>query len=137
MVGASPESDNLIDILIDQGHRVALIESNEDQARHILKKHKNIDVFQASISQGDILEEARAETADAIVAATGDDSANLMAMFLGREYGIETLVSIINEPKHHSMFERLGVKVLANPAAIIAQQLYRLIEKSRSEAKKG
>lgn len=132
VIGATPEGASLIDILIERGHQVALIEANEERARQVLKQH-DVDVFQASISDGNILDEARAGAADVIVAATEDDSANLMAMFLGKEYGIEALISVINEPKHQPMFERLGVIVLANPASIIARQLYRLIEKSEAD----
>ncbi|MBE9129830.1 MULTISPECIES: potassium channel family protein [unclassified Coleofasciculus] len=124
ILGAAPEGSSLIDLAIEDGHEVALIEKNEEQARAVLQKH-DIKVFNADISDGEILEEANIQRADALIATTSDDSVNLMAMFLGKEYGINTLISMVNERTHQKMFERLGVKVLVNPELIIAKQLYR------------
>ncbi len=62
-----------------------------------------------------------------LVATTDDDSANLMAMVLGVQNGIRTLVSVVNERSHRVLFERLGVHVLVDPEIIVAQHLYGLI----------
>lgn len=127
VIGAGPEGSSLIDLAIADGHEVALIESNEEQARSILQKH-DIPIFQVNIADGGILEEAGAHRADALIATTHDDSANMMAMFLGKEKGIKTLVSLVNEQEHRSLFERIGVQVLVNPEVIIAKNLYRILQ---------
>ncbi|PSB17566.1 TrkA family potassium uptake protein [filamentous cyanobacterium CCP2] len=126
VVGASPEGSSFIELALDNGHRLALIEPDEAKARSVLQKH-DIEVFQANIATGGILDEAQAHQADAILAATNDDSANLMAMFLGQQYHIKTLISMVNESQHRSLFEKLGVEVLVNPEAIVAKHLYRML----------
>ncbi len=127
VVGAGPEASSLVKLALQDGHEVAVIEKNEERAQNILEKYE-IQVFHADIAQGGILDEANAGKADALIATTGDDSANLMTMFLGREKGIKTLISMVNNQEHQAMFERLGVQVLANPAIIIANYLYKLFK---------
>lgn len=123
IVGAGPEGSSLIKLALKDGHKVAIIEKDEKRAQAVLQKY-DVQVFHANIAQGGILDEANADQADALIATTGDDSANLMTMFLGKERGIKKLISMINDRQHQAMFERLGVQVLVDPEVIIAQHLY-------------
>jgi trk system potassium uptake protein TrkA len=134
VVGASPEGESFIDLALDKGHRVALIEPNEERARAVLQKH-DIGVFHADIAMGGILDEAQANQAEAILAVTADDSTNLMAMVLGQQYQIKSLISMVNEAQHQAMFERLGVKVLVNPETIVAKHLHRMLTDHQAELK--
>ncbi|MDY7013235.1 MAG: NAD-binding protein [Cyanobacteriota bacterium] len=127
VVGAGKVAASLIEIARDRGYRVALIEKNGDRAREILQKH-DVEVYHADIARGGILEEAGVKRADAIVATTGDDSTNLMAMVLGKEYGVETLIAMVDESQHQAMFEHLGVRVLAKPEKIVANALLDFLE---------
>ncbi|RMF87621.1 MAG: TrkA family potassium uptake protein [Nitrospinota bacterium] len=123
IVGAGPVGSGLIELALQDGHNVVLIEANAKRAQEASQKY-DVMVLHADIAQGGILEEAGIEQADALVAATGDDSDNLMAMFLGVEYGVKTLISIVNDQRHRRLFERLGVHVLVDPEKIVAQHLY-------------
>jgi trk system potassium uptake protein TrkA len=133
VVGAEPEGIHLIDFAVQDGHRVSLIEADEDKARTVLKEH-DIQVFHGEISHEAILDEADAGDADAIAATTPDDAINLMAMMLGRQYGVKNLISIVRQTHHRSLFENLGVQILTNPAEIVAKQLYNLVQPDSKEA---
>jgi len=126
IVGAGLEGCSLAELALKNSHNVAIIEASEERARVALQKY-NIKVFHANIAEGGILDEAGADEADALIATTSDDSANLMAMFLGKERNIPTLVSMVNEKEHQAMFERLGVHVIVDPEIIIARHLYSLL----------
>ena len=126
VVGAGAEGKRLIDLAIKQGHRVSLIEQNEQNARAVLQEH-DIQVFHADIAAGGILDEADAKHADAIIATTHDDATNLMTMMLGQEYGIAMRVSLLNDANHKNLFEKLNVHVISDPATIVAQRLYSLV----------
>lgn len=117
----------LASIALENGHKVAIIEKDSNCAQKILQEF-DIQVFHSDISQGGILEEAEVERADVLVATTKDDSANLMAMFLGKKYGIKTLVSMVTNREHQPMFEEMGVNVLADPKKLIAEKLFSLIK---------
>lgn len=130
ILGAGPEGASLIELALKDGHEVALIEEDVERARRVLKSH-DINVFQGDIAKGNLLKEASAERADALIATTSDDSANLMAMFLGKEYEIKTLISMVNQSNHKSLFEHLGVQILTNPEMIIAKSLYHIVQHSK------
>ncbi|MEM8809557.1 MAG: NAD-binding protein [Cyanobacteria bacterium P01_G01_bin.38] len=125
VVGAGPEGIRFIDMAAAQ-HEVILIEKDEQRARKVLKEN-NIRVLRGDIAEDNILQEAEIDRADAIVATTHDDSTNLMAMVLAKEYGVKTCISLINQQSHSQMFERLGVHVVEDPAGIVARQLYQCV----------
>lgn len=126
IIGAGPVGASLVEIAVKDGHNVVLIEANAERARQASERF-DARVLHANVADGGILEEAGADKAAAIIATTSDDSANLMSMVLGRELKIETLVAVVNDPRHHNMFERLGVRVLVNPEAIVARHLYYIV----------
>ncbi len=126
IIGAGHVGANLAQMALDDGHEIALIEMNEQRAIAANERFDAV-VLHADIAQSSILSEAGADKADGLVATTGDDSANLMAMFLGTEHKIGTLISIVNDFGHKPLFERLGVKIFFDPDLLVAQQLYRMI----------
>lgn len=126
VLGAGPVGAALVQQALEGAHDVVLIEADESIAQEMAQRF-DASVLNASIAQGDILEEANAAEADALVATTDDDAANLMAMVLGREAGIETLVSVVNDAHHRRMFEGLGAHVLIDPEAIVANYLYGIL----------
>jgi len=126
IVGAGHVGSNLAQVALEDGHEVALIERDEERANAANEKFDAV-VLHADIAQSGILKEAGIERANGLVATTGDDSANLMAMFLGNEHKLATLISIVNDSGHTTLFERLGVKVFFDPDLLVAQQLYRMI----------
>ncbi len=127
VVGASAEGRRFIEIAIEQNHEIALIEKDEARAREVLKE-RDIRAFVSDISDDNVLSEAEVDRADAVVAATHDDAENLMAMVLAKEHEVKTCISLINQQSHASMFEKLGVQVISDPAGIVARQLYQYID---------
>ncbi|MEL6855539.1 MAG: NAD-binding protein [Cyanobacteria bacterium J06607_13] len=127
VLGAEVEGRRLIDIAVEQGHEVTLIEKDEEKARLVLKAH-SIRVLNGTIVDKDILKEATVNRAEAVIATTYDDAQNLMAMVLAKEYGIEQRISLLNQSSHAHIFEHLGIKVVNDPAAIIARQLFEFLD---------
>lgn len=115
IVGAGPEGSRLVELALKDGHRVSIIEKDEKRAQAVLQKY-NVRVFHAGIAEGGILDEADADTADGLVATTSDDSANLMAMFLGKERGIKTLMSMVND-RHHQAILLLSLAMVVGGAS--------------------
>lgn len=126
IVGMDSVGRSLVDLAVKDKHEVVVIEEQEYQAQAILQKY-DVRVLQADIAQAGIMDEAGADQADALIATTHSDTGNLMTMFLGREHKINTLISVVNEPEHQGLFERLGVQVLIDPELIIARYLYKLL----------
>lgn len=132
VVGGNGVGESLAEIALREGHDVTIVEPEAERAKR-LAQSLDARVLQASIAEGGILEEADAASADALVAATGDDPTNLMAMVLGLEAEVPTLVSIVNEASHRPLFERLGVHVLLDPEVIVARHLYGILRRPELE----
>lgn len=130
IVGASDVSKQLIAIIQEQGHRVAVIEKQEERAREIMQQF-DVRVFHADIAKGNILEEADVKNADAIIATTKDDSVNLMAMVLGKHHQVKKLITLLQETEHLTIFENLGVQVLSDPEKLVAQKLFSFIDSDK------
>ena len=126
IVGAGAVTKQLIVIAQEQGHKVSVIEKQEDRARDIMREF-DVRVFHADIAKGKILEEADVENANTIIATTKDDAVNLMAMMLGKYYQVKNLITMLQNKEHSTMFEKLGVQVLSDPEKLIAQKLYSFI----------
>lgn len=126
VVGGGPVGDSLVGLALKDGHNVVLVEADEATAEDCAQRHDAL-VLHASITEDDVFEEAGGSRADALIAATSDDAANLMAMVLGQEAGIDSLTSVVNHKSHTQLFERLGIRVMVDPEVLVAQHLLDLV----------
>jgi trk system potassium uptake protein TrkA len=126
VIGAGDIGSSLVELALKAGHDVVLIEPDKERAEHIAGTLDAL-VLNAAITENGIMEEAGADGADALIATTSDDSTNLMAMFLGQEYGIRRLTSVVNQAHHRRLFERLNVHVLVDPEVIVARHLLDMV----------
>lgn len=69
IVGAGAVTKQIIAIAQEQGHKLSVIEKQEQRARDIIQEF-DVRVFHADIAQGKILEEADVKNADTIIATT-------------------------------------------------------------------
>jgi trk system potassium uptake protein TrkA len=132
VVDGGPLGRTLIGLAVEREHDVTVIEPDKDTAESVAASH-DVRVLRGSIGDGGIMDEAEAAHADALVATTDDDSANLMAIVLGLEAGIGTLVAVVNDRHHRVLFERLGAHVLVDPDVIVAQHLWGMVARPEVE----
>lgn len=128
VVGAGPIGVAFLEQVLERGHDAVLIEPDATLAERMAARF-DIRVLHASIADGSIADEAGFDRADAVVATTNDDAANLMATFLGREKQVATLVSIVNDAEHRGLFERIDTHVLLDPEEIVARHLYDMLRR--------
>jgi len=132
IVGAGDTGNRLTEIALGDGHNVTLIEADQAHAEAAAERYDAL-VLNAGIADGNIIEESSMGKADAVVAATEDDSANLMAMLISLELEVPTRISVVNNHRHVNMFHRLGARVIEDPDLIVAQHLYRLVRSPEVE----
>jgi len=128
IVGAGAIGSNLIEIAVKERHNVAVIEREPRRAEEISRNY-DVRVVQADAATAEAIKEAQAERADALVATTRDDATNLMAIFLGKEQGIPSLVSVVNNKEHLVLFQELGATTMENPEEVVAEYLYNSIKR--------
>jgi trk/ktr system potassium uptake protein len=97
--------------LIRNGHTVLLVDREADGER--MAKVPDASWLQADACELEALSEAGLSDCDVVVAATGDDKANLVLSLLAKtEFGVPRTVARVNNPKNEWMFdEAWGVDV--------------------------
>jgi trk/ktr system potassium uptake protein len=114
IAGAGNVGQAIARSLLAAGHRVLLIES---QRRHFRPSQvPDADWMFADATELDTLNNAGIGMADVVIAATGDDQANLVfAMLCKREFGVHRVVARVNETVNRSLFTAdWGVDVAAS-----------------------
>lgn len=111
IAGAGSVGRSIARELISHGHEVTLVDRSTEAMR--IASVPQADWQLADACDIDALERAGAETCDVIVAATGDDKANLVISLLAKtEYGVPRTVARVNNPKSEWLFdETWGVDV--------------------------
>lgn len=121
VAGAGKVGRSVARELLDYGHKILLIErerSNFDP--HAVP---GADWLNADACELETLEEAGIETCDVVVAATGDDKANLVVGLLAKtEFGVPRVVARINDIRNQSLFgPAWGIDVaVSTPGAMVA-----------------
>ncbi len=111
IAGAGNVGRSIASELLENGHEVLLIER---EARAIKKKSVvGASWVHADACELSALEDARLQDCDVVIAATGDDKANLVVSLLAKtEFGVRRVVARVNHPKNEWLFnEAWGVDV--------------------------
>ena len=120
IAGAGAVGRSIARELIENGHDVTLIERNAE--------HIDIDAIPAAHWRlGDaceisLLESIRLEEFDVVIAATGDDKANVVVSLLAKtEFAVSRVVARVNDPRNEWLFdESWGVDVAVSTPRMLA-----------------
>ncbi len=120
IAGAGAVGRSVARELIGNGHRVLLI----DKDPNALKPERVPDAewLLADSCELSSLEEARLETCDVVIAATGDDKVNLVTSLLAKtEFAVPRTVARVNHPNNEWLFsEAWGVDVNVSTPRIMS-----------------
>ncbi|SDQ50068.1 TrkA family potassium uptake protein [Quadrisphaera sp. DSM 44207] len=119
IAGAGNVGRSIAQELLDHGHRVLLID--RDPRAMKMGSVPQADWLLADACETSSLREAGLQGADVVVAATGDDKANLVMSLLAKtEYAVPRTVARVNHPKNEWMFdEAWGVDVAVSTPRIM------------------
>jgi len=120
IAGAGNVGRSIAAELIGNGHQVLLIE-REPRALKV-ETVPGAEWLLADACELDTLVEARVQSCDVVVAATGDDKVNLVVSLLAKtEFGVDRVVARVNHPKNEWLFnESWGVDVSVSSPRLLA-----------------
>ena len=120
IAGAGNVGRSIATELLGNGHEVLLIE-REPRAMKV-DSVPSAEWLLADACELDTLVEARVQTCDVVVAATGDDKVNLVVSLLAKtEFGVDRVVARVNHPKNEWLFnESWGVDVSVSSPRLLA-----------------
>ena len=120
IAGAGAVGRSIARELIENGHQVLLI----DKEPRAISPDRVADAewLLADSCELSSLEEARLETCDVVIAATGDDKANLVTSLLAKtEFAVPRTVGRVNHPSNEWLFtEAWGVDVNVSTPRIMS-----------------
>ena len=106
--------------LLENGHSVLLVEREPRSLK--VDTVPGAEWLLADACELDTLVEARLQSCDVVVAATGDDKVNLVLSLLAKtEFGVDRVVARVNHPKNEWLFnESWGVDVSVSSPRLLA-----------------
>lgn len=128
IVGAGEIGTPLIEIAIAGGDEVVVLEQNPEKAEDIAAAHDCL-VLNADATIKETLMDAGIERADAIISTTDQDATNIMVCLLAEEFEVPSVVSVVHNPDHMSVFRQIGVHTMENPQQLISEYLYRAVKR--------
>jgi trk system potassium uptake protein TrkA len=120
IAGAGAVGRSIARELVENGHNVTLIERNAE--------HIDIDAIPAAHWRlGDacelsLLESVQLQDSDVVIAATGDDKANVVLSLLAKtEFAVSRVVARVNDPRNEWLFDDAwGVDVAVSTPRMLA-----------------
>jgi trk system potassium uptake protein TrkA len=120
IAGAGNVGRSIAAELISNGHQVLLIE-REPRAMKV-DTVPDAEWLLADACELETLVQARVQTCQVVVAASGDDKVNLVVSLLAKtEFGVDRVVARVNHPKNEWLFnESWGVDVSVSSPRLLA-----------------
>lgn len=119
--GAGAVGRHLAADLAKRGHSVTLIEQRPDVLETAREWAPDVDLMLGDACEPWVLEKAQLNTADVVVASTGDDEDNLVTSLLAKqEYGVPRVLARVNHPDNEWLFnEQWGVDAAVSPPHLL------------------
>jgi trk system potassium uptake protein TrkA len=119
--GAGAVGRHLAADLAKRGHGVTLIEQKPDVLETARDWAPDVELMLGDACEPWVREKAQLNTADVVVAATGDDEDNLVTSLLAKqEYGVPRVLARVNHPDNEWLFnEQWGVDAAVSPPHLL------------------
>ncbi|MDQ6898991.1 MAG: TrkA family potassium uptake protein [Candidatus Dormibacteraeota bacterium] len=109
--------------LLERGDEVTLVEKDAARAEWLESQLGSI-VMRGDGDEMAFLSETGVERADAVVAATGDDEDNLVALQLAKQrFNVPLTIARVNNPANVEIFKKLGVDMAISATEILLNAL--------------
>jgi NhaP-type Na+/H+ or K+/H+ antiporter len=116
IVGGGQVGRALAARLEDRGENVVIIEQDEESVERARNEGYAVEIGDGTDT--DMLRSAGADNAKTVVAATGDDDANLLVSQLASsKFGVDRVIARANNPDNVEAFEDLGVRTISSAMA--------------------
>jgi trk system potassium uptake protein TrkA len=120
IAGAGNVGRSIARELLENGHHILLIDRDPKALK--IESVPSAEWLMADVCEISSLDNAKLDTCQVLIAATGDDKVNLVASLLAKtEYGVPRVVARVNHPKNEWMFDSSwGVDVSVSTPRIIS-----------------
>lgn len=121
-IGASSLAVATAERLLDLGHEVIIIESDENVIEGLMR-HIDCVFIHGNGSKPAILKETDPESIDLVFCLTKSDEANIIASLVARSLGIKRVITRIEDPEFEHICVELGLNDIIVPTLTNARYL--------------
>lgn len=119
IAGGGEVGFHLAKALLEANHEVMLLESDRRRAQ-VIQEHLGSVVLNAPADEGRYQTEAGCQRADAVIAVTGEDPANLVICQLAKwKCHVPRVIARVNDPKNEIVFKALGIDETISSTRVI------------------
>lgn len=122
VIGGGRVGAQLTSSLLEQGHKVRVVESRHNVLTHLHRELPTEVIFEGNVTDPQVLDRVELGRADVAAACTADDADNLAFCFLARtRYHVPKTIARINNPRNAWLFdEKFHVDISVNQAEFMA-----------------
>jgi len=104
-----------------------MIEENKQIAEEVATRLDRVTVINGPPTEADILTECGIEVADAYVATSNDDDANLISSVLAKKMGAKSTIITTQNPDYVTIINELRIDAIINPHLLAVKQILHLV----------
>lgn len=132
IVGCGKIGSTVIDSLVEEGHDVVAIDTDEKVVNEIMNVYDIMGVCGSGTDYG-MLEEAGADSAEIFIAATPSDELNMISCFMARKMGAKHTVARIRNPEYNQenlgfLKQQLELSMAINPESLSAVEIFNILQ---------
>ena len=116
--------------LVENKHDVVVIERDQERCDR-LHAETGAVVIPGNAAQAETLREAGVEKADVVVAATGDDAANLACAILAKSFGVPDVIVRMRNPEYENAYKLIGVSSIIRVTDLMVSRMMMEIERPK------
>jgi trk system potassium uptake protein TrkA len=134
IAGDGEVGSHLAQLLADENHNITVVDSHSKMLE-MIGSHIDVLTIEGDSTSIEVLENAKVNKADLLIAVLHDENINLMTCILGKKLGAKKTIARISnneylEPKHQDLFHNLGVDQMVFPERIAADEIVNLLKQT-------
>lgn len=134
IAGDGEVGSHLAQLLAGENHNITVVDPHSKMLE-MIGAHTDVLTIEGDSTSIEILEKAKVNKADLLIAVLHDENINLMTCILGKKLGAKKTIARISnneflEPRHESLFKNLGVDQMVFPERIAADEIVNLLKQT-------
>ena len=129
IIGAGTLGKYLTKILLEEGHKVVVIEKDEEIGKK-LGDELEVTVLINDGSNPRVMQDAGVSEADTVIILTESDETNLVTALLAKEYGAKKVAARLTKVHYNdATVNKLGIDLVIHPEAVMASYIAEMLTK--------
>ncbi len=113
---------------------IKVIEADKTRAEIVARNLKRSVVLNGDVLDPEIMEEANVALAEAVIAVTNDDQANILASLLSKRAGSGRAITLVNNSTFEPITPVLGIDVVVSPRNITVSTILQHVRRGRIDS---